>query len=83
MWHIAAGLGILITVISLLCIGMYKLSGTNNICKRGQWADTERDQTEDQLPVGPNGNVEWLELQVNNLEPIEEVSNSTTIDAGG
>lgn len=67
MWHIVAGVGILVAVVSLLCVGMYKLSGTNNICKRGQWADNERDLESYQLPVGPIGNVEWMELQVNDL----------------
>jgi hypothetical protein len=59
---------------------MYKLSGTNNICKRGKWEDNEGDEAENQSPIG---HVEWIELQVNDLEPNGEVSCGATIDAGG
>ena len=83
MWHIVVGMGILATVISLLCVGMYKLSGKSNICQRGKWSDNGEDLEENQLPVCAIGHVQWLELQVNDLVPNGEVPYVATIEAGG
>ena len=79
MWHVAIGLAILGFVFSLLCVGMYKLSGTNNICKRGQCA-SNGESAENQFQGV--GNVEWLELQVDGVVPNRDVS-VVTIGAGG
>ena len=79
MWHVALGLAILGCVFSLLCVGMYKLSGTNNICKRGQWA-SNNDAADNH--VRGVGNIEWLELQVGGLMPNGDAS-VRNIGAGG
>ena len=63
MWHIGVGIGILFVVLSLMFAGLYKLSGTNNICKRGQWGN-DGDESAENHPAR-HDHVEWLELQVN------------------
>ena len=67
MWHIGVGIGILFVVLSLMFAGLYKLSGTNNICKRGQSENDGGESAENQ--PGRHYHVEWFELQVNGAIP--------------
>ena len=82
MWHIALGVVILGSILSLLFVGMYKLSGRNNICKRGQWA-TEDVEEQPEIPPSRVGcNVEWLELQVPAQAPDDNDGLSVIYEAG-
>ncbi len=74
MWHVIVGVVMLAGAMCLLFIGLYKLSGNNDICKRGRWS---RDEGESEN-VG-NDNVNWLELQVGN-GPGAGVSNGIVVN---
>ena len=68
MWHIVVGLALLSTVFSLICGGIYKLSGKRSICKRGEWADNDEANSEEKDTEIRKPTVDWMELQVKGLD---------------
>ena len=71
MWHIVVGMALLATVFSLICGGIYKLSGKRSFCKRGQWADNDEVNSEDNQTEIRKPSVDWMELQVNGIDANE------------
>ena len=75
MWHIVVGLAVLSTVFSLVCGGLYKLSGKRRICKRGEWADENDGAASDEKVTEiRKPSVDWMAFQVQGID-VNEITN--------
>ena len=76
MWQVAGGIFILVTILSMICICLYKMGGDNSIYKRRKRGGDEGQGGSDEVRF-------HMELEISNNESSGNITKNDHVESGG